>query len=186
MVNYHISELRKQLHSKQKIIFGFIQAWNTHAATFFTSNFGRATNCFGRLHVDDMLATHERIQREIFAVGFMGGNDDCKDTRATSVVDHLKRVIAKRFGTSNIPDGCFFFPVEVGGLDLQSPFISLLQIRDSIIESPSNLLDEFDETERKPMPRLKLDLITATRSQNAMPLMILTGSPKVRMIAKTS
>jgi len=43
----HIEELQLQLQDK-KSIFSWIQAWNTYAGRFFTSNFGKPANCFGR------------------------------------------------------------------------------------------------------------------------------------------
>jgi hypothetical protein len=80
-----------------------------------------------------MLATHRHIQECIFH----GGN----------VVQHLKRMIAERFDVSDVPDGFLFFPVELGGLDLKSPFVNLLQIRESVKENPYDLIDEFIENE---------------------------------------
>lgn len=109
-------------------------AWNSYAAIFFSSNFGAPANCFGREHVDNMLATHRHIQESIFD----GGN----------VVQHLKMMIEERFAVSNVPDGFLFFPVELGGLDLKSPFVNLLQIRESVKENPYDLLDIYEEYER--------------------------------------
>jgi DNA polymerase sigma len=37
--------------------------------------------------------------------------------------------------------------MELGGLDLQSPFISLMQIRDRLIEDPSKFMVDFEEAE---------------------------------------
>jgi hypothetical protein len=135
MVDTHIEELRKQLQGKSKSVIGWIQAWNTYAATFFSSNFGKPANCFGREHVDKMLTTHRRIQESIFE----GGN----------VVQFLRKMIEERFEVKSIPDGFLFFPVELGGLDLKSPFIGLLQIRESIKEDPYNFVEEFEEQERE-------------------------------------
>ncbi|CAM1504839.1 Fc.00g024300.m01.CDS01 [Cosmosporella sp. VM-42] len=143
MVDSHIDELQKQLHDKRKSVFAFIQAWNTYAATFFTSNFGKAANCFGREHVDNMLATHERIQRQVFSRLSQDGEE------VSSVAEYLKKAIYQRFGISDVPDGYLYFPMELGGLDLKSPFISLLQIRDEVLESPFNLLDTFEQAERE-------------------------------------
>jgi hypothetical protein len=81
-----------------------------------------------------MLATHRHIQESIFD----GGN----------VVQHLQQMIAERFNVSDVPDGFLFFPVELGGLDLKSPFINLLQIRESVKENPYDLMDEFEENEQ--------------------------------------
>ncbi|OCK74265.1 hypothetical protein K432DRAFT_339211 [Lepidopterella palustris CBS 459.81] len=148
MIDSHIEELRGQLQGKMKSIFTWIQAWNTYAATFFSTNFGKPANCFGRDHVDTMLATHERIHRTIFAT--------IDDSGSSSVVEYLKKSLRQRFGVEDVPDGFLFFPVELGGLDLQSPFVGLLQIRDAVIENPSNLLDKFEEAEREAYRNAKL------------------------------
>jgi hypothetical protein len=81
-----------------------------------------------------MLATHRHIQESIF--------------HGSNVVQHLQRMIAERFNVSDVPDGFLFFPVELGGLDLKSPFINLLQIRESVKENPYDLMDEFEENEQ--------------------------------------
>ncbi|KAL5378355.1 hypothetical protein PMIN06_004728 [Paraphaeosphaeria minitans] len=135
MVDGHIEELRAQLQGKSKSVIDWIQAWNTYAATFFSSNFGKPANCFGREHVDRMLATHRRIQETIFD----GGN----------VVQFLKKTIEERFQVKDIPDGFLFFPVELGGLDLKSPFVGLLQIRGSVKENPYDLVEAFLKKEFK-------------------------------------
>ncbi|KAI4925140.1 uncharacterized protein J4E92_007178 [Alternaria infectoria] len=131
MVDGHVEELRTQLQGKMKSVIDYIQVWNSYAATFFSSNFGTSSNCFGREHVDMMLATHRHIQDSIFPDG--------------SIVQHLKTMIKERFSVGDVPDGFLFFPVELGGLDLKSPFVGLLQIRDSVKENPYDLLDEYEE-----------------------------------------
>lgn len=141
MVDSHVEELRKQLAGKSKSVIDWIQAWNSYAATFFSSNFGKPSNCFGREHVDKMLATHRHIQESIFA----GGN----------VVQHLKQMIESRFGVADVADGFLFFPVELGGLDLKSPFVSLLQIRESVKENPYDVIDEFLEKESEDYANVK-------------------------------
>lgn len=150
MVDAHIDELRKQLSDKSSV-FSFIQTWNAFAAKFFSSNFGKSANCFGRQHVDDMLATHKRIQQHIFSSGSGSGSMG----KSSSIIGHLRKTIEQRFGIADVPDGYFYFPVELGGLDLQSPFISLLQIRDSVLESPDSLFKEMYDTERAAYARLK-------------------------------
>jgi hypothetical protein len=141
MVDAHVDELKTQLKSKSKSVIDWISAWNSYAATFFASNFGKAANCFGREHVDEMLATHRRIQESIFD----GGN----------VVHFLKHTIKQRFGVDHVPDGFLFFPVELGGLDLKSPFVNLLQIREGVRESPYELMKEFFEAEQDAYSDLK-------------------------------
>jgi hypothetical protein len=141
MVESHVEELRKQLAGNSKSVIDWIQTWNSYAATFFSSNFGNAANCFGREHVDKMLSTHRHIQESIFK----GGN----------VVQFLKETIQERFSVDDIPDGFLFFPVELGGLDLKSPFVGLLQIRESVKENPHHLIDDFEEAERDDYEKAK-------------------------------
>jgi hypothetical protein len=81
-----------------------------------------------------MLATHRHIQQRIFPSG--------------NVVQHLKTLISERFQVDSVPDGFLYFPVELGGLDLKSPFVPLLQIREAVRENPYDLLDEFIEKEQ--------------------------------------
>ncbi|KAE9371742.1 hypothetical protein N431DRAFT_467904 [Stipitochalara longipes BDJ] len=134
-VSTHITSLQTQLSSKSSSIFSYIQAWNTYAGTFFSSNFGKPANCFGRQHVDEMLSTFTRIQEIIFP--------------ASNVVQHLKQEIEQRFGITDIPDGYLYFPTSLGGLDLQNPFIGLIQVRDDVFESPSAILSDFLDSERE-------------------------------------
>ncbi|OTA79663.1 hypothetical protein M434DRAFT_402016 [Hypoxylon sp. CO27-5] len=148
MVDKHIVDLRKQLQDKRKSIISFIQAWNTYAATFFTSNFGKAANCFGRDHVAQMLATHERIQREVFSSPSSQTSSNEKQSTATNIVDYLKNLMQERFNVSGIPDAYLFFPVELGGLDLKSPFISILQVHDTVLQDPAKELDAFIQAEK--------------------------------------
>ncbi|KAJ4246552.1 hypothetical protein NW762_013493 [Fusarium torreyae] len=153
MVDSHIGELHKQLRDKRKSLLGLIQAWNTYAATFFTSNFGKAANCFGREHVDNMLRTHEKIERQVFTKLSEG------EEQVASVAEYLKRELAERFDIKDVPDGYLYFPMELGGLDLQSPFISLLQIHDQVYESPSKSMIEFDENEHHSYDRYKASFL---------------------------
>jgi hypothetical protein len=136
MVDSHTDELQHQLEDKTRSIFSWVQAWNTYAATFFATNFGKPANCFGQQHVDMMLASFERVQRKIFS-------EDGTD----SVVEYLKATLQQRFGLTDIPDGYIFFPTELGGLELQNPFVGPLQIRDGVPDDPSHLLDDFFEAE---------------------------------------
>jgi len=133
MVDTHIFELQRQLTEKDKSVFSWIQAWNTYAGTFFKSNFGTAANCFGREHVDMMLSTMTRIQKQIFS--------------DSNVVDYLKKTLLDRFGITDIPDGFLYFPTSLGGLELQNPFIGLVQARNAVFEQPASVFDDFSEAE---------------------------------------
>jgi hypothetical protein len=134
MVDSHISELQRQLQGQSKSIINWIQVWNSYAATFFSSNFGKPSNCFGREHVDKILATHRHIEKSVFGGG--------------SVVSHIKSMISERFDVTDVSEGFLYFPVELGGLDLKSPFIPLLQIRYSVHQDPYALLTKFVEQEK--------------------------------------
>lgn len=154
MVDQHIDELSRQLKDKTKNVFAWIQAWNSYAATFFTSNFGKPANCFGRQHVDNMLATHERIQRQVFSSSAGIGNLDASS--GGSVTEFLRQTIGQRYKVQDIPDGYFYFPTELGGLEVRNPFIGLLQIRDAVQDSPSKLLDNFEEAEKEAYKAAKI------------------------------
>ncbi|RWA03749.1 hypothetical protein EKO27_g11357 [Xylaria grammica] len=174
MVDKHIVDLQRQLADKRKSVISFIQTWNTFAATFFTSNFGRPANCFGREHVDQILATHQRIQREVFSSpssSLLAGEAQPKEP-ITGVVEYLKHLLRTRFGVSDIPDAYLFFPIELGGLDLRSPFVSILPVREAVISDPSKTLDTFLEAERDEYARKKLvfergDRILENRTRGA-------------------
>ncbi|KAL3462228.1 hypothetical protein BJX64DRAFT_277308 [Aspergillus heterothallicus] len=156
MVGSHIKELRRQLDDKEGSVFGWIQAWNSYASTFFTYNFGFPANCFGQAHVDMMLQTHERIQREIFSLGTDGSKGSGGGGGGeSSVLTYLRETIRSRFGTTNIPDGYFFLPIDLGGLELSSPFINLVGLHDSVLANPDSLLDDFFESERSAYTSLK-------------------------------
>ncbi|KAI0377728.1 hypothetical protein F5Y04DRAFT_171917 [Hypomontagnella monticulosa] len=149
-VDKHIIDLRKQLQDKQKSIISFIQAWNTYVSTFFTSNFGKAANCFGRNHVAQMLATHQRIQREIFSASSpFGPGSENKDLASHNIIYYLKSLIKQRFGIDDIPDAYFFFPIELGGLDLNNPFIPILQVHDTVLPDPAETMDAFFKSEKE-------------------------------------
>lgn len=150
MVDSHIAELKRQLQDKEGSVFSWIQAWNSYASTFFTYNFGAPANCFGKEHVDMMLQTHERIQRKVFS---SGPGDDAKGDQ--SVVTYLRETIQSRFGNTSIPDGYFFLPIDLGGLELSSPFINLVGVRDALTTTPDSLMDAFFQTERDTYEALK-------------------------------
>lgn len=133
MVDKHTEDLRNQLDQKKGSVFSWIQAWNTYAGTFFRTNFGKPANCFGREHVDMILSTMTHIQTRIFS--------------DSNVVDFLKTTLEARFGIKNIPDGYLYFPTSLGGLELQNPFIGVIQIRDAVFEQPIGVMEDFAHDE---------------------------------------
>lgn len=95
-----------------------------------------------------MLATHERIQRQIFssAAETSGSNLNAGNG---SVVEFLKHLIKHRFQVDDIPDGYFYFPTELGGLEVRNPFIGLLQVRDAVYEDANHPFDKSREAEKE-------------------------------------
>lgn len=148
MVDRHIIDLRRQL-SRCRSVFAFVQTWNTYVATFLTSNFGKPANCFGRAHVREILATHNRIQRAIFSSSTSSSLAEAEVEASDNVVDHLKKTLQRRFGVSDVPDAFLFFPVELGGLGLENAFVSILQVHDTVLEDPGVVLDRFVTVERE-------------------------------------
>lgn len=134
----HVEQLKKQLDCCDSVI-SWIRTWNSCIGRFFTNNFGQPTFCFGRDHVDLILATYEKMQNVLFN----------NDGRASTVTEHLRRMIEARFGVSDIPDAFFFFPEQLGGLGLRNPFVSTLLVRDELDSNPVQLINKFQETERE-------------------------------------
>lgn len=129
-VDAHIVELRRQL-SATKSVFGWINAYNKYMA-FFVRNFGgRPAKCFGRVHVDEMIDTLAKIQRELFAY----------DEAEGGAIGHLRSMIQARFGVDNLPQGYFYFPISSGGLELRNPMIELFAMRDNIAPDPDTTFE---------------------------------------------
>lgn len=138
-VNRHTEQLKRQL-SASKSVFSFIQIWNSCVGRFFKRVFGQPAGCFGRGHVDMILDTHRRIQSQLFNSLGASGN---------SVTDHLRTIISERFGVTDVTDGFFYLPEELGGLALCNPFIDYLYVRDRLIESPVQQISQFLEEENE-------------------------------------
>jgi hypothetical protein len=143
-VDKHTEELRLQLSACPSIL-DYIQAWNLYGSRFFANNFGRPANCYGRAHIDSMLATFRRVQEKLFP-DHPGG-----------VGEYLKFTIASRFGipSSDIPDGYLYWPTAMGGLGLQNPFITLLLSRGNVEADPEKLMDIYLEQEEEAYNRAK-------------------------------
>jgi len=169
MVDKHIAELKRQLLDNESI-FSWIKVFNTFASRFFTFNFGKPANCFGRQHVDSMLESLERIQRSIFS--------------DKSVVDHLRSTMRDRFGILDVPDGYFYFPASLGGLELHNPFIGLVQLRNSVYGHPESVLDDFFDAEEAAYQTAKY---TFENSQvYTIPLLIPSYATKLKTISDST
>lgn len=150
MVDQHIEELKRQL-AACKSVLDWVQAWNIYGARFFTNNFGKPSNGFGKAHVDQMLETCSRVQAEVF------------ESSGGSVTAALKQMISDRFGVKDIPEGYLYFPASMGGLDLKSPFVPLYLIREKITENPDWHMDKFFEAEETTYRRVKSDYDSGVR-----------------------
>ncbi len=152
IVDTHISSLSTQLKSKESSLFAWIQAWNIYASTFFSTNFGKPANIFGREHVDMLLFTMRRIQTSLF------NSDSGSNSESGNVVAHLKSQLSLRFRIKedDIPDGFLYFPTHLGGLALNNPFIKLVQMRNKVFEQPSLILDDFLDAEQEAYRKAKI------------------------------
>jgi hypothetical protein len=134
-VDVHIKELRRQL-SACKSVFGWVQGWNSYLALFFSNNFGKPAMCFGRPHIEMVISTLQRIEHELFL------KSDTDTSSPSNVTEYLREVIRERFGVDDLPDGFFYFPVELGGLELRNPFIPFLAMREDIRITPERILEK--------------------------------------------
>lgn len=138
-VDRHTKQLKRQLNAC-KSVFSFIQLWNSCVGRFFKRTFGQPANCFGRAHVDMILDTHKRIQVYLFSEDSAAGK---------SVTDHLRKLIADKFGIHDVPDAFLYLPEELGGLSLCNPFVPFLNIRDDVLKSPEEPMEKFFEQEKE-------------------------------------
>lgn len=140
-IDAHIKELKVQLDAC-KSVFSWVRAWNAYLTRFFSNNFGTPATCFGRQHIDMIIGTLTRVEKEIFAEP--GSKSD-----PINVTEYLRRMIAKRFDVHDLPDGFFYFPAELGGLELRNPFIPFLSMRENVHTSPERILrDALAQEER--------------------------------------
>lgn len=137
-VDRHTKQLKRRLFAS-KSVFSFVQLWNSCVGRFFKRVFGEPANCFGRGHVDMVLDTHRHIQSQLF--NNIGAPGD-------SVTDYLKKIVSERFGVTDVPDGFFYLPEELGGLALCNPFIDYLCVRDRLIKSPEQQMEHYLELEK--------------------------------------
>ncbi|KAJ5167041.1 uncharacterized protein N7482_005822 [Penicillium canariense] len=133
-VDQHIKELDRQL-SSCKSVFTWVQAWNAYFGRFFANNFAIPAMCFGRDHIDMAISTLSRIERVLFSKP-----SNKTPNSEVSVTNYLRSVIAERFDIHDLPEGFFYYPVELGGLGLLNPYIRLLAMRENIKETPQQHL----------------------------------------------
>ena len=137
-VDEHVAELKRQLGACQSVM-AWVQAWNSYAGRFFNTNFAEPANCFGRQHNDMIIETFSHMQRSLFA-----------DSGAANVTEYLRSVLSERFGMDDsVPDGFFYFPVELGGLGLRNPFINAFATYRQSFRDPGDRIERGFEEERE-------------------------------------
>lgn len=142
-VDQHIEELDRQLSSCTSV-FAWVQAWNGYFGRFFTNNFAQPALCFGRDHIDMATSTLSRIEHTLFTK-----SSNQSSGIAENVTDFLRTMIADRFQIHDLPNGFFYYPVELGGLGLLNPFIRLLAMRENIKRTPKRELENASLQEEK-------------------------------------
>ncbi|OQV09461.1 hypothetical protein CLAIMM_13581 [Cladophialophora immunda] len=134
MVDEHIKELQLQL-SHCTSIFSYIQAYNAYLARFFSNNFGKPSFAFARDHLEDMIDTFAKIQKALFPRG--------------SVTGYLSKLALERFGVKDIPDGVWYWPVQMGGLEVRNPLVPLYCMREEMRQTPQKILSKCLDLEEK-------------------------------------
>ncbi|KAF2461130.1 hypothetical protein BDY21DRAFT_369193 [Lineolata rhizophorae] len=147
-VDQHIEELRRQLGACRSVL-AWVQAWNSYVSRFFSTNFGQAANCLGRQHIDMVIETFKRVQKAVFA-----GNSPNEGFDA-NVTDFLRSEIEKRFNFKGLPDGFFYLPAELGGLELRNPFITFLARYEKAPKDPVDDVLQAFETDKTSYERAK-------------------------------
>ncbi|KAJ5682498.1 hypothetical protein N7462_005663 [Penicillium macrosclerotiorum] len=142
-VDQHIDELNIQL-SSCKSVFAWVQAWNSYFGRFFPNNFAKPAMCFGRDHIDMAISTLSRIERSLFSK-----LSDRTSNIQGGVTEYLRTIIAERFDINGLPEGFFYYPVDLGGLGLLNPFIQLLAMRENIKQTPRKFLEKPELADEK-------------------------------------
>jgi hypothetical protein len=156
-ITAHIAELRRQL-AATKSVLGWVNAYNKYMKFFARNCGGRPAICFGVEHVDDVIDTLARIQRELFSD--VGGN----------AVGHLRQLIRARFGAADLPHGYFYFPISSGGLEVHDPMVEFLAVRPTIEEAFERPLSEGKDDDVHQYRQLKEDWETTSDRPTYLPL----------------
>lgn len=149
LVQSHITQLGTQLASCDSIL-SWVQTWNSCIGRFFSHVFGEPAFCLGIKHLDSILETYKQMQITLFSntetTSPSGGSDT---TEAGDVATYLREKIKERFGVSDVPRAFIFLPEQLGGLGVRNPFIPMLVLRETMVESgqPEEMVQEWLEEE---------------------------------------
>lgn len=166
-VNAHIKQLKEQLDESQDIL-SFIRTYNSCIGRFFGHTFGLPAHCLGPKHVEDILQTHQRIQKELF------GEDGI-----TAVLKDKLETLARKEGLSEdfrVSDSFIHSPNLLGGLGVVNPFIPLLLVQDDLKrKDPEQRVNEWLESEKTSYNDLKRKFESETFSIQKTRLMKILG-----------
>ncbi|WQF84539.1 hypothetical protein CDEST_09553 [Colletotrichum destructivum] len=136
----HVAQLKKQL-AESRSVLDWVRTWNSCTGRFFGHAFGEPACCFGEEHVQSVLETYRKMQRDIFEPWCKIADDHDDGMAAASnggtegkysVVGYVKSKIAQRFGVSDVSDAFLLFPDQLGGLGLRNPFIPFLMAQEGL------------------------------------------------------
>ena len=77
-----------------------------------------------------------------FLFGTNGENHDA------TVADHLKGLISRNFGVTDVPDAFLWVAESLGGLNVQTPFVPLFLVREGLVKDADEVMRKFHEDER--------------------------------------
>ena len=76
---------------------------------------------------------------------------------SSTVIDHVKSLITRRFEVTEVPDAFLYMPERLGGLNLQNPFVTLFHDRENLCKDPESLIQRFYEEEKHAYDQARKD-----------------------------
>lgn len=122
-VDQQIAEFRRRL-SATKSVLGWVHIYNKCMAHLSRHFGGIPVNGLGSAFIDDLIKTFKRVQNELFDGSNLGP------------IGYLRNRVCERFGIHDLPDGYFYLPTAIGGLQLFNPTLLLSALQTSF--APSN------------------------------------------------
>lgn len=139
LVDEQITEFRRQLASCRSVL-AHVQCYNAYVR-FLLNNFGRPAYCLGRPHLEEVQRTIARIHKAVYPE--TGGNV------AAHIRNEIKKSLGDEFNSDSVPDGFFFFPSALGGLELTNPLIDLqLKSESASDDEPGQVVDKALKDDR--------------------------------------
>jgi DNA-binding transcriptional MerR regulator len=142
-VHKHIKEIDRQLRACDSVL-AWVQAWNSYACYFMSANLGHPAECFGTAHIDATLKIFSSIQEELF-----GRGSNAHEHLRAMIADSKRSLCDPNFDPNDIPDAFFYFPLSVGGLELQNPFVRLSAMRPDFPQDPHRLIQQAFEKDEE-------------------------------------